>query len=147
MSPIVMRSQQLSVSKSLAVTTSSLSARTVQASLLPWSPAPSVTHSPSLPVSSQKFAPEVTLHHAVFGEGDGGGGDGGGGSDGGDGIDGGDGDDGDRCTASICTHSEPLIDGSVVVPDAISFIQQSMVPDPQDTLPIAVKLIPGSVDE
>ena len=58
MPPMVMRSKlQLrcdSTSKpALAVTVIALSARTVHASSLPYQPAPSVTHSPSLPVSSQ----------------------------------------------------------------------------------------------
>ena len=59
--PIVSLSCRFSVSKNITCSVSAASARTVHASLLPWLPAPSVTHVP-LDVSSQS-SPDVTVHH------------------------------------------------------------------------------------
>ena len=60
---MVIRSQQLSVWKYVAVAYNAIVARTVHRSLLAWLPAPSVTHVPPL-VTWQYAEPLVTCHIA-----------------------------------------------------------------------------------
>ena len=70
LSPIVMKSQQLSVSYSVAVIVIATSARIVQNSLLPYEPMPSVMHNPS-EVTSQYDPPETIDQFGEGGSGDG----------------------------------------------------------------------------
>ena len=88
---MVIRSQQLSVWKYVAVAYNAIVARTVHRSLLAWLPAPSVTHVP--PLVTWQYAEPLTICHmkpeATGGHG-GCGGDGGGGvGEGGRGVGGG----------------------------------------------------------
>jgi hypothetical protein len=65
-----MKSQQLSVSYSVAVIVIATSARIVQNSLLPYEPMPSVMHNPS-EVTSQYDPPETIDQFGEGGSGDG----------------------------------------------------------------------------
>ena len=88
---MVIRSQQLSVWKYVAVAYNAIVARTVHRSLLAWLPTPSLTHVP--PLVSWQYEDPLMICHMVpvttSGSGDGGEGDGGGVGNGGDGNGGG----------------------------------------------------------